>query len=59
MSFVDARNSRGEIQRVPEHFLTEFPDQFEAVDSEGASPDSQAPTETTSTSAKAAKVKES
>jgi hypothetical protein len=34
MSFVDARNSRGEIQAVPEHFLAAFPDQFKPLDSE-------------------------
>lgn len=33
MSFVDAKNLRGEIQAVPEHFLTDFPDQFSPVDS--------------------------
>lgn len=31
MSFVDARNARGEIQAVPEHFLTDFPDQFKPI----------------------------
>lgn len=34
MSFVDAKNLRGEIQTVPEHFLTDFPDQFQPIDSE-------------------------
>jgi hypothetical protein len=34
MSFVDAINLRGEIQTVPEHFLTDFPDQFKVPDSE-------------------------
>jgi hypothetical protein len=36
MSFVDARNSRGEIQVVPEHFLTDFPDQFKPLEPEKA-----------------------
>lgn len=34
MSFVDAKNQRGEIQTVPAHYLTDFPDQFSPVDSE-------------------------
>jgi hypothetical protein len=68
MSFVDAKNQRGEIQTVPEHYLTDFPDQFESVDSEeSTAPESQdppaenpdTPTPTPSTSAKAAKAKES
>ena len=55
MSFVDVKNQRGEIQTVPEHFLTDFPDQFSPVDSEES-----APTESKSTpSAKAATSKES
>lgn len=55
MSFVDAKNQRGEIQTVPAHFLTDFPDQFSPVDS----PES-ATTETKSTPpAKAATSKES
>lgn len=29
--FVDAINSRGEVQAVPEHYLTAFPDQFRPV----------------------------
>jgi len=33
MSFVDAINSRGEVQAVPEHYLTVFPDQFKPVPS--------------------------
>jgi hypothetical protein len=37
MSFVDARNSRGEVQTVPEHFLAEFPDQFKPLEPEKAS----------------------
>lgn len=52
MSFVDARNARGEIQAVPEHFLTDFPDQFKPILPEPA------PTPTTPP-AKAAKAKES
>jgi hypothetical protein len=36
MSFVDARNSRGEVQAVPEHFLTDFPDQFKPLEPEKA-----------------------
>lgn len=31
MAFVDAKNQNGEIQTVPEHYLTDFPDQFKAV----------------------------
>ncbi len=31
MSFVDARNVHGEVQTVPEHFLTDFPDQFKPL----------------------------
>lgn len=54
MAFVDAKNLRGEIQAVPEHYLTDFPDQFQPVDSE-----EPATTETPSTPAKAAKAKES
>lgn len=55
MSLVDARNVRGEIQAVPEHYLTVFPDQFSPVDSEES-----ATTETKSTPpAKAATSKES
>lgn len=54
MSFVDAKNQRGEVQTVPEHFLTDFPDQFQPVDSEES-----ATTESPSTPAKAAKTKES
>lgn len=38
MSFVDARNSRGEVQTVPEHFLVAFPDQFKPLDSEKSAP---------------------
>ena len=38
MSFVDARNSRGEIQAVPEHYLTSFPDQFTPLSSEKPAP---------------------
>lgn len=38
MSFVDALNSRGEIQAVPEHFLTSFPDQFTPLSSEKPAP---------------------
>lgn len=34
MSFVDAKNQRGEVQTVPAHYLTDFPDQFSPVDSE-------------------------
>jgi hypothetical protein len=34
MSFVDAKNVRGEIQTVPEHYLTDFPDQFKPVEPE-------------------------
>lgn len=37
MSFVDARNARGEIQAVPEHFLAAFPDQFTPIEPEKAS----------------------
>lgn len=33
MAFVDVVNQRGEIQTVPEHYLTEFPDQFKPADS--------------------------
>jgi hypothetical protein len=33
VSFVDAKNQRGEIQTVPEHYLEAFPDQFRPVDS--------------------------
>lgn len=33
MSFVDAKNVRGEVQTVPEHYLTDFPDQFKPLDS--------------------------
>lgn len=55
MSFVDAKNQRGEVQTVPEHFLTDFPDQFTAVDSAESTP-----TESKSTPpAKAATSKES
>lgn len=58
MAFVDAKNVRGEIQTVPEHYLADFPDQFTPVESaESAAPET--PTETPSTSAKAAKAKES
>jgi hypothetical protein len=53
MSFVDARNSRGEIQAVPEHFLTDFPGQFSPVDLEPAD------SAKSSTPAKAEKTKES
>lgn len=68
MAFVDAKNLRGEIQTVPEHYLTDFPDQFESLDSEeSTAPESQdhpaetpdPTTSTSSTSAKAAKAKES
>lgn len=31
MSFVDAKNVRGEVQTVPEHYLTDFPDQFQPL----------------------------
>lgn len=31
MSFVDALNVHGEVQAVPEHFLTDFPDQFKPI----------------------------
>jgi hypothetical protein len=31
MSFVDAKNLRGEVQTVPEHYLTDFPDQFKPI----------------------------
>jgi hypothetical protein len=34
VSFVDAKNQRGEIQTVPEHFLSDFPDQFQPLDPE-------------------------
>lgn len=34
MSFVDAKNVHGEVQTVPEHYLTDFPDQFKPLDSE-------------------------
>lgn len=55
MAFVDAKNVHGEIQTVPEHFLTDFPDQFTPADS----PES-ATTDTKSTPpAKAAISKES
>jgi hypothetical protein len=36
MSFVDALNVRGEVQAVPAHFLTDFPDQFKPVTPEPA-----------------------
>jgi hypothetical protein len=29
--FVDAENLRGEIQTVPAHYLTDFPDQFKPI----------------------------
>lgn len=32
MAFVDAKNLRGEVQTVPAHFLTDFPDQFQPLD---------------------------
>lgn len=55
MASVDAKNVRGEIQTVPEHYLTDFPDQFQPVDSEESDP-----TVTKSTPpAKAATSKES
>jgi hypothetical protein len=64
MSFVDVRNSNGEIQTVPEHFLTDFPDQFEPVEAEPteAAPETTGPTPvptTTSAPSKAEKTKES
>lgn len=31
MSFVDAKNERGEIQTIPEHWLTVFPGQFTSI----------------------------
>lgn len=46
MPFVDAKNQRGEIQTVPAHYLTDFPDQFK-------------PVEPNPTPAKAEKTKES
>lgn len=56
MSFVDAKNQRGEVQTVPAHFLTDFPDQFTPVD-----PEESTTTESTKSTppAKAATSKES
>lgn len=54
MAFVDAKNVHGEVQTVPEHYLTDFPDQFSPVDSAES-----ATTESPATSAKAATKKES
>ncbi len=51
MSFVDAKNLRGEVQTVPAHYLTDFPDQFKPLDSE--------PKPTPTPPAKAATSKES
>jgi hypothetical protein len=63
MSFVDVRNSNGEIQTVPEHFLIDFPEQFEPVEeSTEAAPETTGPTPvptTTSAPSKAEKTKES
>jgi hypothetical protein len=42
MSFVDARNSRGEVQTVPEHYLADFPDQFKPVEPEPTTAPSKA-----------------
>ena len=55
MSFVDAKNQRGEIQTVPAHYLTDFPDQFSPVDSE----ESATPESKSTPPAKAATSKES
>jgi hypothetical protein len=52
MSFIDALNVRGEVQTVPAHFLTEFPDQFKPVLPESAPKPTTPP-------AKAATTKES
>lgn len=51
MSFVDAENLRGEVQTVPEHYLTSFPDQFKPITSD--------PEPKPTPPAKAATVKES
>jgi hypothetical protein len=32
MSFIDARNKRGEIQTIPNHWLASFPEQFSPLD---------------------------
>ena len=53
MAFVDAKNVHGEIQTVPEHFLTDFPDQFTPADSEESTTTKSTPP------AKAATSKES
>lgn len=55
MAFVDAKNVHGEIQTVPEHYLTDFPDQFSLPDSEESAPVEIKPTPP----AKAATSKES
>lgn len=31
MAFVDVKNKNGEVQTVPEHYLTDFSDQFKPV----------------------------
>lgn len=38
MSFVDALNKRGEVQAVPEHFLSVFPEQFKPVPAAKSTP---------------------
>lgn len=54
MAFVDVVNQRGEIQTVPEHYLTDFPDQFRPVEPESEPVDSAK----SPTPAKAEKAKE-
>jgi hypothetical protein len=58
MSIIDARNKRGEIQTIPNHWLASFPEQFSPLNVPAAPAAPAATPKKPSTPAKAGSNKE-